>query len=318
MIEHVPKIVEMRRHLVMERAEFPDDLQGVIRSLEARGHPYAGSSASRGDWHKDLDVHVLDEKPDQAFDVLFWVGCAGAMNERNKSVTKAVAELLKVAGVKFAILSREEKCTGDIARRIGHEFLFQQLAQENIATFERYGVKTIVTACPHCFNTIRNEYPQLGGNYEVVHHSEFLQGLVASGRLKPRTNGRGKVVFHDPCYLGRYNQIYEAPREVLDSIPNSERVEVSDWNSRNALCCGGGGGFSFMEEKTGTRMSHNRSRQLFSTGAETVAVGCPFCMTMIEDGVKTVAQEGQTARVLDIAEMLAESVLKGATEGGGQ
>jgi Fe-S oxidoreductase len=199
------------------------------------------------------------------FDVLLWVGCAGAMNDRSKSVTRAVAQLLQVAGVKFAILSREEKCTGDLARRIGHEFLFQQLAQENIAIFERYGVKKIVTSCPHCFNTIRNEYPQLGGNYQVIHHSEFLQELVASGRLKPEATALGQVVFHDPCYLGRYNQIYDAPRKVLDSVLASQRAEVCDWNARNALCCGGGGGFSFMEEKTGTRMSHNRSRQLLAT-----------------------------------------------------
>lgn len=310
MIEHVPKIVQIRRHLVMERAEFPEDLQGIIRSLEARGHPYPGSSASRSDWHKDLDVHVLSERPDQAFDVLLWVGCAGAMNDRSKSVTRAVAQLLQVAGVKFAILSREEKCTGDLARRIGHEFLFQQLAQENIATFERYNVKKIVTSCPHCFNTIRNEYPQLGGNYQVTHHSEFLQELVASSRLKPEATALGKVVFHDPCYLGRYNQVYDAPRNVLDSVPASQRAEVSDWSARNALCCGGGGGFSFMEEKTGTRMSHNRSRQLLATGADTVAVGCPFCMTMIEDGVKTVAQEGKTPRVLDIAEVLAQAAIQ--------
>lgn len=314
MIEQVPKIVQMRRHLVMERAELPDDLQNVIRSLEARGHPYAGAGASRSDWHHDLDVHVLSDKPDQAFDVLLWVGCAGAMNERSKSVTRAFAQLLKAAGVKFAILSREEKCTGDLARRIGHEFLFQQLAQENISTFERYHVKKIVTSCPHCFNTIKNEYSQLGGNYQVIHHSEFLQELVASGRLKPEAAALGKIVFHDPCYLGRYNQVYDAPRQVLDSVPASQRTEVSDWSGRNALCCGGGGGFSFMEEKTGTRMSHNRSRQLLSTGAQTVAVGCPFCMTMLEDGVKTIAQEGQTPRVLDIAEVLAQAVIKAPTK----
>jgi Fe-S oxidoreductase/nitrate reductase gamma subunit len=310
MIEQVPKIVQMRRHLVMERAEFPDDLQGVIRSLEARGHPYPGSSASRSDWHKDLDVHVLSDKPGQSFDVLLWVGCAGAMNDRSKSVTRAVAQLLQAAGVRFAILSREEKCTGDPARRIGHEFLFQQLAQENIATFDRYGVKKILTSCPHCFNTLRNEYPQLGGNYQVIHHSEFLQELVASGRLRPEATALGKVVFHDPCYLGRYNQVYGAPRQLLDSVPNSQRAEVPNWSARNALCCGGGGGFSFMEEKTGTRMSHNRSRQLVSTGADTVAVGCPFCMTMLEDGVKTVSPEGQTPRVLDIAEVLAQAIMQ--------
>ena len=306
-IEHVPKIVGMRRHLVMERAEFPGDLENMVRSLEARGHPYPGASASRTDWMQGLPVKSLADQPNAEFEVLFWVGCAGALNQRSQSVTRAVAELLTRAGVKFAVLGREERCTGDSARRIGHEFLFQTLAQQNIATLDRYKVKKIVTACPHCFNTIKNEYPQLGGNYEVVHHSEFLAELVAQGRLKPREAKTGKVTFHDPCYLGRYNQVYDAPRNLLDSLPGAERSEP-EWNRRNALCCGGGGGFSFMEEKRGTRMNQNRSRQLLATGADTIAVGCPFCMIMLEDGVKTAAPE-QSVQVRDIAE-----VWKAATE----
>jgi Fe-S oxidoreductase/nitrate reductase gamma subunit len=306
-IEHVPKIVGMRRHLVMERAEFPGDLENMVRSLEARGHPYPGASASRTDWMQGLPVKSLADQPNAEFEVLFWVGCAGALNQRSQSVTRAVAELLTRAGVKFAVLGREERCTGDSARRIGHEFLFQTLAQQNIATLDRYKVKKIVTACPHCFNTIKNEYPQLGGNYEVVHHSEFLAELVAQGRLKLREAKTGKVTFHDPCYLGRYNQIYDAPRNLLDSLPGAERSEP-EWNRRNALCCGGGGGFSFMEEKRGTRMNQNRSCQLLATGADTIAVGCPFCMIMLEDGVKTAAPE-QSVQVRDIAE-----VWKAATE----
>jgi Fe-S oxidoreductase len=305
MIEQVPKIMNMRRHLVMEQAEFPADLQNAVRSLEARGHPFPGVSSSRSDWHADLAIPVLAEQPDTHFDVLLWVGCAGALNERNKSVTRAVAQLLKQAGVKFAILSREERCTGDPARRIGHEFLFQTLAQQNVATFARHNIKKIVTACPHCFNTLRNEYPQLGGNYEVVHHSEFLQELVAAGRLKPQARGLNKVVFHDPCYLGRYNDVYDAPRDLLECVPGAQRVEVDGWNRRNALCCGGGGGFSFMEEKLGFRMNKNRSEQLLATGAGTVAVGCPFCMVMIDDGIKTAAADPAKApEVLDIAEVL--------------
>jgi Fe-S oxidoreductase/nitrate reductase gamma subunit len=306
-IEHVSKIVGMRRHLVMERTEFPDDLQNMVRSLEARGHPYPGASASRTDWMQGLSLKSLADQPNAEFEVLFWVGCAGALNQRSQSVTRAVAELMTRAGVKFAVLGREERCTGDPARRIGHEFLFQTLARQSVTTLDRYRVKRIVTTCPHCFNTIKNEYPQLGGNYEVVHHSEFLAELVAQGRLKPRGAKTDKITFHDPCYLGRYNQVYEAPRNLLDSLPGIERSEP-DWNRRNALCCGGGGGFSFMEEKRGTRMNQNRTRQLLATGAETIAVGCPFCMIMLEDGVKTAAPE-KTVRVRDIAE-----VWKAATE----
>ncbi len=304
-VEHVSKIVGMRRSLVMERAEFPDDLQNMVRSLEARGHPYPGVSASRIDWMKGLAVIQLADQPGAEFEVLLWVGCAGALNQRSQSVTRAVAELFTKAGVKFAVLGREERCTGDPARRIGHEFLFQTLAQQNISTLDRYKVRKIVTSCPHCFNTIKNEYPQFGGQYEVVHHSEFLEELVRQGRLKPSATGSAKVTFHDPCYLGRYNQVYDAPRAVLDSVPGVERTEP-DWNRRNSLCCGGGGGFSFMEEKQGTRMNQNRAKQLLDTGANTIAVGCPFCMIMLEDGTKTVAPDAQV-RVRDIAEVLNEA-----------
>jgi Fe-S oxidoreductase len=175
---------------------------------------------------------------------------------------------------------------------------------QNIATLDNYGVKRVLTACPHCFNTMRNEYPQLGGNYEIVHHTEFLQQLIAQGRLKAKSGSLDSVTFHDPCYLGRYNQVYDAPRNVLDSIPGGKVVEVDNWNKRNALCCGGGGGFAFMEEKSGTRMNAKRSAQLLDTGAKTVAVGCPFCMMMIDDGVKTAKPEDREVEVLDIAEVL--------------
>ncbi len=304
-IEHVPKIVGMRRHLTMERAELPGDLENMVRSLEARGHPYPGSSASRTDWMKGLSLTQLADQPAADFEVLLWVGCAGALNQRSQSVTRATAELLQRAGVKFAVLGREERCTGDPARRIGHEFLFQTLAQQNIATLDRYKTKKIVTSCPHCFNSFRNDYPQLGGNYEVVHHSEFLNELLAQGRLKAEEAHGAKMTFHDPCYLGRHNQVYDAPRAVLDQIPGVERSEP-DWTKRNALCCGGGGGFSFMEEKSGSRMNQNRTRQLLATGAGTIAVGCPFCMIMLEDGVKTAAGENGP-RVRDIAEVLREA-----------
>jgi Fe-S oxidoreductase len=304
-IEQVPKIIGMRRHLVMERSEFPDDLANMVRSLEARGHPYPGMSTSRTDWMKGLDLTQLADQPGAEFEVLLWVGCAGAFNQRSQSVTRAIAELLTRAGVKFAVLGREERCTGDPARRIGHELLFQTLAQQNIATLDRYGVKKVVASCPHCFNTIKNEYPQLGGNYEVVHHSEFLEQLLAAGKLKTKSNDSSTVTFHDPCYLGRYNQVYDSPRNVLDAVPGLNRQDP-EWSRRNALCCGGGGGFSFMEEKSGTRMNQNRSRQLLETGADTIAVGCPFCMIMLEDGVKTVAPD-KGVQVKDIAEVLNEA-----------
>ncbi len=304
MIEQVPKIIQMRQHLVMEQAEFPEDLQAMVRSLEARSHPYPGNSSSRVDWMNGMDVAVLGETGESEFEVVLWVGCAGALNERNRSVTRALAELLKRAEVKFAVLGRQEKCTGDPAKRIGHDMLFQQLAMQNIATLDSFGVKKVLTACPHCFNTFRNEYPQLGGNYEVVHHTEFLEQLIAQGRLKTKSGSLGSVTFHDPCYLGRYNHVYDAPRDVLSAVPGSKLVEVENWNKRNALCCGGGGGFAFMEEKSGTRMNGNRSRQLLETGAQTVAVGCPFCMMMIDDGIKTAATPEQKVEVLDIAEVL--------------
>ncbi len=301
-IEQVPKIVEMRRHLVMERADFPDDLQAMVRSLEARGHPYPGTQVSRTDWLRGLNVTQLPDAPQTEFDVLFWVGCAGALNERNQGVTRSIAALLERASVRFAVLGREERCTGDPARRIGHEYLFDGLARQNVATLNRYKVKRIVTACPHCYNSLKNEYPQAGGRYELVHHSEFLESLVAAGKLKPRHGAIESVTFHDPCYLGRYNDVYDAPRSLLDAVPGARRAEP-ELSRRNALCCGGGGGFSFMEERQGTRMNQNRSRQLLATGADTIAVGCPFCMVMFEDGVKTVAPDRAVA-VRDIAEIL--------------
>ena len=303
MIEQLPKIVDMRRHLVMERAEFPDDLQAMVRSLEARAHPYPGAQASRTDWMAGLKLADLAATPDAEFEVLFWVGCAGALNKRNQEVTRAIAQVLTRAGVKFAVLGREEKCTGDPARRIGYEFLFQQLAQQNIQTLDRFKVKTVVAACPHCFHCLKNEYPQLGGNYTVLHHSEFLEKLVADGRLKPDGGAKaGAVTYHDPCYLGRYNGVYDAPRNLLGAAQNAPPAEA-EMSRANALCCGGGGGFSFMEEKSGTRMNQNRARQLLATGAETIGVACPFCMVMLEDGVKSVAGE-KAPRVLDVAEVL--------------
>jgi Fe-S oxidoreductase/nitrate reductase gamma subunit len=302
-IEQMPKIVGMRRFLVMEEADFPDTMQEAITSLESRGHPFRGTQSSRVDWAEGLNVKTIAEARDA--EVLLWVGCGGALIERNQKVVRATAQLLEKAGVKFAILGREEKCAGDPARRIGNEFLFETLAKENIETLNGYGVKKIVTSCPHCFNTFRNEYPQFGGDYEVYHHSEFLAKLVDEGKIKPLERNERKVTFHDPCYLGRHNGVFDAPRRLV-RISSRSTLEMKQ-SRQNGFCCGGGGGMSFIEEPPDKRVNQERARQALETGADIVAVGCPFCMTMLEDGVN--ARKGERdVKVMDVAELLWQSV----------
>jgi Fe-S oxidoreductase/nitrate reductase gamma subunit len=306
MIEPLPKIVDMRRHLVMEQAEFPGTMQDAMASLEARGHPLTGSRFSRVDWADGLPVPVPHAGEAGTIDVLLWVGCGGALVERNQRVVRALVQLLHRAGVKFAILGRDETCTGDPARRIGQEFLFQTLARSNIATLNRHGVREIVTACPHCFNTLRHEYPSLGGTFEVTHHSEYLARLVESGRLSPRPGRAAGATFHDPCYLGRHNGIYDAPRRLLERSVAAAPVEMEQ-SRRNSFCCGGGGGLSFVDEPAGQRVNQERARQALATGADVIAVGCPFCLTMLEDGVNH-CKGDRDLRVLDVAELLWETV----------
>ena len=303
-IEQFPKIVDTRRYLVMEDAEFPDTMQQALTSLESRGHPLRGTAFTRVDWTAGLDISTMAEAKDA--DVLLWVGCGGALVERNQKTVRALAQLLERAGVKFAILGREEKCTGDPARRIGNEFLFETLAQENIATLDRYQVKTIVTSCPHCFNTLGNEYPQWGGRYEVYHHSEYLAKLVAEGKLSAEMPTGKKVTFHDPCYLGRHNGVYDAPRELVQISTSQAPVEMQQ-NRANGFCCGGGGGMSFIDEPPNQRVNQERASQALATGADVVAVGCPFCMTMLEDGIN--AKKGdRDVQVMDVAELLWHTV----------
>lgn len=312
-IEQMTKIVDVRRYLVMEEAEFPETMQAVITSLEQRSHPFPGTSFGRLDWAEGLDVQVLSEMedPSQA-EFLLWVGCSGALVERNQATVRALAQLLRKAGVSFAILGREEACNGDPARRIGNEFLFEMLAKGVVESLERYAVKKIVTSCPHCFNTFANEYPHLGGRYEVMHHSELLGRLVAEGRLPAAAAEAAEgqtVTFHDPCYLGRHNGIYDAPRDLV-RLTTRQTIEME--KSREAsFCCGGGGGMCYIEEPPDQRVNQERAQQAIDTGAEVVAVGCPFCTTMLEDGVAARQGERQVV-VRDIAELLWEKV--GGTE----
>ena len=307
-IEHVPKILDMRRNLVLEESRFPEEIIPVFASLEKNGNPPQQPKKQRAAWAKDLDVPLLaDLAEGEQIEVLYFVGCMGSYDQRNKKVAAAIVTLLKAANVKFAILGKEEVCTGDPARRIGNEYLYQTLAQQNIETLNGYGVKKVLTACAHCFNTIKNEYPQFGGDYQVVHHTEFIAELIAAGRLtldKPVQDGT--MTFHDPCYLGRYNDVYEPQRQVLQSLPMAKMVEM-ERSHKTSFCCGGGGGRSFMEEKTGKRISHIRIEQAMAVKPDTIVAACPFCTTMFEDGIKGRGVEDQI-KVRDFAEIVAAAL----------
>jgi Fe-S oxidoreductase len=317
LIEHVDKIVGLRRNLVLEESRFPVELTTAMRNMEGPRNPWGQPPATRTDWTRGLPFEVplvadvaaagrLD-----TLEALYWVGCAAAFDERNRRVARAVATCLDAAGVSFAILGQEESCTGDPARRMGNEYVFQILAGGNVETLERYrmGERTIVTACPHCFNTLANEYPQLGGRYQVEHHSVFLARLVSEGRLVLGADGlpERNVTYHDPCYLTRYNGVVDAPREVLGAVAGVSVVEM-ERHGRQTFCCGAGGGRMWMEERVGTRINRERTRQALATGAATVAVACPFCMVMLRDGLaEEGAADGVTA--LDISEILAEAAI---------
>jgi Fe-S oxidoreductase len=331
LIEHVDKIVGLRRNLVLEESRFPAELTGAFRGMEGQGNPWGQPASTRTDWTKGLPFEVptvasLAASPGGLDDleVLYWVGCAAAFDERNKRVARAVATCLHAAGIRFAILGQEESCTGDPARRMGNDYVFQILASGNVETLNRYGMgqRTIVTACPHCFNTIGNEYGQLGGTYSIVHHSGYLQGLLADGRLRVAPDGAaaaGAVTYHDSCYLARYNGVVAAPRDVLGAVPGIELREMEK-SGRNTFCCGAGGGRMWMEETRGTRINAERTRQALETGAGTVATACPFCMTMLKDGLSD-AQSGAgpsegasgagngVVSARDIAEILADVVV---------
>ena len=318
LISYVDKIIDMRRSLVMVRGEFPHELAKPFQGMESNGNPWNLSRMDRSAWSDGLGVPTMKDKPDAP--VLYWVGCAASYDERAKKIARVTAKLLTLAGVDFAILGQEETCTGDPARRAGNEFLFAMLAEANTATIKAYGeqggARTIVTTCPHCFNTLKNEYPDFGLRVEVVHHTDFLLGLLAEGKLVPRNPVVGKVVYHDSCYLGRYNGIYDPPREILRRIPGVELVEAHYWTKQRGLCCGAGGAQMWMEEQNQDRVNVKRTLQLVDAlsapsahtsrpphAEHAIASACPFCMTMLTDGLKSKNLEDKV-RQLDVAELL--------------
>jgi Fe-S oxidoreductase len=301
-IEHVPKIVDMRRWLVLTESRFPAELQPAFRNLETNGNPWQMSWETRADWAKDLGVRHMADVNEAEY--LYWVGCYGSFDERNKKVARALVRVLQAAGVDFAILGNEEKCTGEPARRLGHEYLYQTLAQGNIETLKRYKFQTIVTACPHCFNTIRNEYPQFDGHFRVVHHTQLMDELLQAGRLQPAQRDNERITYHDACNLGRYNDIYDEPRRVLAGVTRGSLVEMK-MNRSKGFCCGGGGGRAWVEEHEGRRVNQLRVEQAMEVKPDILASACPFCLTMFEDGVKA-KEVGDTIKTRDIAELLAD------------
>jgi Fe-S oxidoreductase len=306
-IEHVDHIVDMRRNLVMAESRFPQEAGLMLRNLEGAKNPWGVPQTQRAAWAEGLGVRVLEDG--QAPEYLYWVGCAASFDDRSKKIAQATARTLQKAGVPFAILGPRELCNGDPARRIGNEYLFQQLAEENVGTLNTVGAKKIVVNCPHCFNTLRNEYPDFGGSYEVVHHSQLFARLIDEGKLRPTEEIDSLITYHDPCYLGRHNRVYSEPRDVLDGVPGLRQVEMPRHRERG-FCCGAGGARMWMEERLGKRVNQERTDEAAATGADILGVACPFCLVMLDDGVKAKRAD---MRVLDIAQVVAESV--GATDG---
>ena len=304
-IEQVPRMVELRRSLVLMESSFPAEAQLAFRNMENNSNPWGIGWAKRAEWASDLDVPVLGEMEKKP-EYLLWVGCAGSFDKRYQKVARVMVNVLRNAGVDFAILGTEEKCCGDSARRLGNEYLYQSLAQENIETITGYGVKKIITTCPHCFNTLAKDYGQMGAEFEVIHHAEFLGRLVREKRLQLSKSVDLSVTYHGSCFLGRYNEIYNDPREVLKAIPGIKLKEMAR-NRQKSFCCGAGGGRMWLEEKEGTRINVNRTEQALELNPDVIGIACPFCMTMLGDGVKAKDAE-EKVKVLDIVELVEKAL----------
>ena len=304
-IEHVDSIVDMRRNLVLNESNFPNELNAVFKNLETNGTPWAFNAQDRANWAEGLNIKTMAE--DAHTEYLFWVGCSGSFDARYQKVSKAFATLMQKANVDFRILGIEEQCNGDTARRLGNEYLAQMMMQANVETLNGYGVKKIVTGCPHCFNSLKNEYTQFGGNFEVLHHTELISQLLNEGKLKLKDeSAKTKITYHDSCYLGRYNGVYDSPRDPLKKINGAELIEM-ERSKDKGFCCGAGGGRMFLEEVEGTRINVNRAEEAVKTNADTVASACPFCMTMMADGIKTL-DKAEEVQVKDIAEIVLENI----------
>mgnify|MGYP001050336766 FL=1 len=318
-IEHVDHILDLRRYQAQMASSFPVEAGAMLRNIENSGDPWGLGAAKRLEWAEGLDVPVVDGRLDDDVEYLFWVGCAGALEDRSKKVTRTIAQLLNEAGVRYAVLGPGEACTGDPARRLGMEYLFQMMAQTNIETLNEVGARTIVTWCPHCFNTLRNEYPDFDGHFEVIHHTQLLAKLVAEGRLSPQTPIDKTVTYHDPCYLGRHNEVYDPPRAVVDTVEGLEKVEMPRCRN-HGFCCGAGGARMWMEERIGKRVNHERIDEALSLQPDLVSTACPYCLVMLDDAVADRTGAGQLAegavRVVDVSQILAESLLPVASVNG--
>jgi Fe-S oxidoreductase len=307
-IEHIDTIIDMRRYEVLMESRFPSEAGLMLRNVENQGDPWGLGAAKRTDWTAALDfeVPVITGTIPDDIEYLYWVGCAGALDERARKGTQATARMLHRAGVTFGILGPRESCTGDPVRRLGNEYLYQEQARSNIETLDGAGVKKVIATCPHCFNSLSNEYPALGGNFEVIHHSQLLDHLVQTGKLTPGGGYKGTVTYHDPCYLGRHNRVFDEPRSVIDAIPGATQVEMGRCREKG-FCCGAGGARMWLEENIGKRVNMDRTEEALGTGADVVSTACPYCMIMLDDAVRA-HQKEDDVRVLDLSQLLEESL----------